>query len=338
MFRTIRTFNKRKASSDANLHQTLRNQAKDHKDFLNDMGERVWQMGPIWGGDPPRESKERTKMRSDAFKDVFQQTKDYKESIKNLMDNLGNRGDQDWTAKPRASNDVIVKHRKAAGILQLTRAKDSYEAILDAMDERETTRALGERREMRRQGREAEIRLANEKGQLLKTMSDLHAAKKAELDSIQARVNGRANGHPEHPEFKGYATAGYAPVDMSSKRLRDHAAEAADKDADHAESAAKLLCLSMPLGLRNRVVTTNHPKKQSSLLGTGISNPMEWTEMNWSQRWALLSRHAPQGAVQKAQQKSGVDTQGLDHTMTSAASTADQRTLSPRTLGLASTQ
>merc|ERR1712232_570312 len=196
---------------------------------------------------------------------------------------------------------------------------------------------MGERREMKRQCREADLRLSQEKNTLLKTLTDTHAMKKAELDGIQARVHGRGNGKPDHPDFSGYATAGYMPVEKSSKRLRDHAAERQDRDANHAESAAKLLCLSMPLNLRNRIVATNHPKKKESLLGTGIDNPMEWTEMSWAQRWALLSRHAPQASIQKAQQKAGVDqpVKGQDLAM-SAGSAPDQRTLSPRTLGLAS--
>jgi len=337
MFAGMRASKKRNAASDSNLRQTLRDQAKDHVEFLSDMSTRVWQTQPIWGKtDEFRETRERTRARSEAHKDVIQQTKDYKQSIKNLEADLGNRGEQDWTAQPRPSNDLIQKHRKAAGIAKLTQGKEVYESFLEGMEEREHTRVLGERRELKRQGREADLRLSADKTKLLQSLNDTQSAKKAELDAIQARVNGRGNGHPAHAEFSGYATAGYAAVEKSSKRLRDHAAEANDRDADHASSAAKLLCLSMPLNLRNRIVAAKNPKKRDSLMGTGIENPMEWTEMNWTQKWALLSRHAPQVAVQKAQQKAGVDSQGLDLSM-SATSVADQRTLSPRTLGLAST-
>merc|ERR1719258_252691 len=81
------------------------------------------------------------------------------------------------------------------------------------------------------------------------------------------------------------------PSRKGAKRLRDHAAERADKDANHAESAAKLLTLSVPLSMRNRIVAAKPPKHMASLSGTGIDSPMEWTEMNWTQRWALISRH-----------------------------------------------
>lgn len=256
--------------------------------------------------------------------------------IKNLKGDLDNRGPQEWTAVPRPSNETIQRRRKAAGIAALTAAKEEYEGILEGVAEREHIRTQGERREMRKACRESDLRLAGEKDTLLQSMKDLHASKKAELDGIQARVNGRGSGHPAHPEFAGYATAGYNAVEKSSKRLRDHAAEKADKDANHAEGAAKLLCLSMPLQLRNRIVTAKHPKKKDSLLGTGIENPMEWTEMNWSQRWALLSRHAPQGAIQKAHEKAGCDAKGGDLSM-SGVSASEQRTLSPRTLGMATT-
>lgn len=334
MFRSIRAYKNRKASSDSNLRQTLRDQSKDHQNFLGDMSERVWQMPTIWGGEPIRETKERTRARSETHKAVIQQTKDYKQMVKSLSEELATRGPQDWTAVPRASNDAIVKHRKAAGIAALTQSKESYENYLEGMEEREHTRVLGERREAKQRCREAEMRLASDKTKLMQSLSDTGALKKAELDGIQERVNRRGNGDPQHPEFSGYATAGYHAVDKSSKRLRDHAAEAADRDADHAGSAAKLLCLSMPLNLRNRIVAANHPRNKASLMGTGIESPTDWSEMNWSQRWALLSRHAPQSAVMKAEEKAGVKLQGLDLTV-SAGSVAEQRTLSPRTLGLA---
>lgn len=333
-FRSIRAHKNRGAASDSNLRQTLRDQAKDHQNFLGDMQERVWQMPPIWGGEPIRETKERIQARSETHKHVVQQTKDYKEMIKSLSDELADRGPQDWTAVPRTSNDTIIKHRKAAGIATLTQNKESYEAFLEGMEEREHVRILGERGEAKQRCRESDMRLASDKTKLMQSLNDTSVLKKAELDGIQDRVNARGNGDPQHSEFTGYATAGYHPVDKSSKRLRDHAAEAADRDADHAGSAAKLLCLSMPLNLRNRVVAANHPRNKASLMGTGIDSPMDWSEMNWTQRWALLSRHAPQSAVQKAQQKAGMNLQGLDLSA-SAGSVADQRTLSPRTLGLA---
>jgi len=301
---------------------------------LGDMGERVCQMPPIWGGDPIRETKERTRARSEARQGVVQQTKDYKQMIKSLSTELDTRGPQDWTAIPRASNDAIVSKKKAAGIAVLTQSKESYEAFLEGMEDREHVRVLGERVEARQRVRDSNMRLAGDKTKLLQSLNDTQALKKTELDGIQERVNGRANGDPQHPEFNGYATAGYQAVDKSSKRLRDHAAEAADRDADHEGSAAKLLCLSMPLNLRNRVVSANHPRKKESLMGTGIDSPMDWSEMNWTQRWALLSRHGPQSAVQKAQEKAGVKPQGRDFSAT-AGSIPDQRTLSPRTLGLA---
>jgi len=335
MLRGMRAYRRRKASSESDLRATLRDQGKDHKDFLADMNARTWQMQPIWGKtDEFRETKERTRARGDASRAVVEQTKDYKQMIKGLEADLGNRGPQDWTAVPKPCNETIVRHRKAAGLAKLTQDKTQYEAFLDDMDGREHQRALGERHEIRGRVRDSELRLAGDKTTLLKSLNDTNSMKKAELDGIQARVNGRGNGDPNHHEFNGYATAGYAPVDKSSKRLRDHAAEAQDKDADHTSSAAKLLCLSMPLNLRNRIVAGNHPKKAASLMGTGIDTPMEWSEMNWTQRWALLSRHAPQSAIQKAQQRAGVDPQGLDMSMT-AASATDVRTLSPRTLGMA---
>lgn len=337
MYRSIREFNQRRSASDSNLRQMLHDQAKEHSNFLNEMHARTWSMGPMWGGEPTRETAERTKMRIQASKDVHQGCRDYKQSIKDLKAELQNRGPQEWTAVPRPSNDKIQMQRKAAGIAKLTQDKEQYENFLDAMAESEHQRVLGERREMRMRAREAENRLSADKTKLLQSLNDTQTMKKAELDGIQARVNGRGAGHPAHPEFVGYCSAGYAPVEKGSKRLMDQRAEAADKDADHGESAAKLLCLSMPLTLRNKIVQAKNPKNKASLLGTGIDNPMDWTAMSWTQRWALISTHAPPNAVRKAEQKAGVSepNKGLDMTAT-ANSVADQRTLSPRTLGLAS--
>lgn len=334
MYSQMRAYKRRNAASDSNLKQMLRDQAKDHLDFLKDMGGRVNSMPPMWGGEPLRETRERTQARKDAHKGVIEQTKDYKQAIKSLNSELDKRGPQEWTAVPRPSNETIQSRRKAKGLAELTQKKEDYESTLEAMMDREHQRVTSERREMRRQCREADLRLSQEKGDLLKSLNDTQAMKKAELDGIQARVNGRGNGRPDHPEFTGYATAGYTPVEKGAKRLRDHAAERADKDANHAESAAKLLTLSVPLSMRNRIVAAKPPKHMASLSGTGIDSPMEWTEMNWTQRWALISRHAPQNTIQKAHEKAGVDAQGKELTM---SPTANQQTLSPRTLGMAQT-
>lgn len=334
MLRQMRAYKNRNASSDSNLRHMLKDQAKDHFDFLQDMSSRVHDMPPMWGGEPLRETRERTRARSETHKGVIQQTKDYKQMIKTLSTELDNRGPQDWTAVPRPSNDAIVQKRKAKGLAMMTQAKEDYEAVLEGIDERESERVAAERRETKMHIRESELRLSGEKTRLLQALTDTSNQKKAELDGIQARVNGRGSGRPDHPEFAGYATAGYKPVQLSSTRLRDHAAERADRDADHAGSAAKQLCLSMPLNLRNRIVSANPPKNTASLMGTGLDSPMAWTEMNWTQRWALLSRHAPQKAVQKAYERAGVDAQGMDLSAT-GVSASEQRTLSPRTLGLA---
>jgi len=332
----MRLTKQRNCASDTDLKNRLRDQKQDHLNFLNDMNGRVGALAPLGSPEPPRESKERTRDRAGGQKAVNQQTKDYKDMIKELGGALDARGPQEWTAVPKPSNDAIVQRRKAKGLAEITQAKETYEAMMESMEERECVRVAGERRETRRQCREAEIRLGADKTRLLQAMSDTQQVKRAELDGIQARVNGRGSGRPEHPEFNGYATAGYAAVHKSQTRLRDHAAEKADRDANHEESASKLLCLSMALNVRNQIVSRNPPTKASSLMGTGINNPMEWTAMNWTQRWGLISRHAPQGLVQKAYEKAGVDAQGMDLGMTTA-SAPEQRTLSPRTLGLAST-
>merc|ERR1719456_187862 len=119
-------------------------------------------MGPIWGGEPPRETHERTRQRLDAQKAVISDTKDYKNMIKSLKGDLDNRGPQEWTAVPRPSNETIQRRRKAAGIAALTAAKEEYEAILEGVAEREHIRTQGERREMRKACREADLRLSNE--------------------------------------------------------------------------------------------------------------------------------------------------------------------------------
>lgn len=335
MQREMRAYRKRNADHDASLQGTLRDQAKDHQNFLRDMNERVTGMPPMWGGEPPRETRAQTRARSEAAKGVIQQTKDYKQMIHSLSATLDNRGPQEWTAVPKPSNDAIVRKRKAMGLAKMTQAKAEYEAMREECEDKEQRRVAAERREMQRQCREVDVRLSQDKARCLQALADTGAQKKAELDAIQARVNGRGNGRPDHPEFSGYATAGYATVHKSSTRMRDQAAERADRDANHGESAAKLLCLSMPLNLRNRIVAAKPPKKAASLMGTGITDPMEWTDMNWTHRWALISRHAPQTAVQKAHEKAGIDAQGMDLN-TSGVSASEQRTLSPRALGLAS--
>jgi hypothetical protein len=319
MYQQIRDFNNRRAASNANLTQTMRDQAKGHGEFLNDMSTRVQNMPPIMGDKPPRETVARTQARTDAFKAVTTDAQAYKRMIGDLRTQLDNRGDQEWAAQPKPSNDAIVKKRKAAGLAVMTQAKEDYEAVLEGIADQEHRRFLQNRRELRKLCRESEDRLTGEKSRLSQSMGDLHAAKRGELDAIQARVNGRGSGRPDHPEFVGYATAGYIPVHKSNSRLRDHAAEQQDKDADHAESASRLLCLSMPLSLRNRIVAAKPPKKQDSLRGTGLTETKEWTELNWTQRWALISTHAPQRAVQKAHEKAGVDAQGneLNSTMNS---------------------
>lgn len=341
MQREIRAYKKRNAASDTNLRSMLRDQSKGHFSFLAEMGDRVKSLENLstWGAtDPlgPRESRERTKARLNSSKGVAEQGRDYNQAIKSLQGELDNRGPQEWTTVIRPSNDAIVSRRKAKGIAILTQQKEAWEGILEGIQEREGVRVLAERKELKRQGREVELRLNADKTRLLQGMSATMQRKKAELDDIQARVNGRGSGRPDHPEFVGYASAGYTAVEKSQSRLRDHAAERADKDADHAGSAAKLLCLSMPLQLRNRIVAANPPRKAASLIGTGINNPMEWSDMNWTQKWSLLSCHAPQRAIQKAQEKAGVDSQGMD--MSATMSPSEQRTLSPRTLGMATTQ
>lgn len=336
MIAGIRDFNKRKAASTSDLKQMLREQGKGHIDFLNEMNDRVGKVPncSYHPGGQPREHPERTQARNEAFKGLTMQVQEYKQGVKTLEAELAKRGPQEWTAVPKPSNDAIVERRKAQGIKVLTQAKNDYEGFLEGMEDREQQRVNEERRANRERCREADTRLGADKTKLLQAMQDLSASKKAELDGIQARVNGRGNGRPDHPDFSGYATAGYTPVHKSNGRMRDHAAERADRDADHAEGAAKLLCLSMPLGLRNKVVATNPPRNAASLSGTGISTPMDWTDMNWTQRWALISRHAPPAAVQKATQKAGVDAQGMELSAT-GVSASDQRTLSPRTLGMA---
>lgn len=336
--RQIRTLNKRNAGSEADLRNLLKTQAQDHRAFLNDMDVRVGAMPYIWVGEPIRETAERTRARSDASKGVVQATKDYKQSITNLTAELAERGPQEWTDVPRFSNDTIVARRKAKGLAILKQHQADYETGCEQVLENEQQRALHERAILRKEGREAERRLCADKTKLLTAMNEMHSAKRAELDGIQARVNGRGSGHPAHEEFIGYATAGYAPVHKSSSRVRDQNAERADRDADHAEGAAKLLCLSMPLPTRNRIVANNPPKLASSLNGTLIQNPMDWTAMNWTQKWSLLSKHGPPSAVQKAQSKAGVDASGMDMSQTvSGISASEQRTLSPRTLGMATT-
>lgn len=333
--RIVALRSRNKASRD-NLKQTLKQQRKDHKDFLDDMQQRVNDMPYIWGGEPIRETVERRQARKDAYFGVKQQTKDYQKEIGDLKDALDNRGPQEWTAMPRVSSDTIIMRRKAQGIKMLTQTQREWEAALVDMEDKHHQLAEDERNKLRMRNHSAKQLIGANNQKFLEGIADTHAKKKAELSDIKARVDGRGNGKPlefdgrPNAAFTGYATAGYTPVEKSSKRQRDHAAIRADPDANHEETDCKTLCLNMPMNVRNRVIAAHNPRLSSSLTGTGIDTPQEWAEMSWTNRWALLSRHAPSGAVQKAQQKSGMAQDSF-----ASSGPVEQRTLSPRTLGLA---
>eukprot|EP00747_Dinoflagellata_sp_TGD_P207208 gnl/TRDRNA2_/TRDRNA2_80798_c0_seq1.p1 gnl/TRDRNA2_/TRDRNA2_80798_c0~~gnl/TRDRNA2_/TRDRNA2_80798_c0_seq1.p1 ORF type:complete len:349 (-),score=78.39 gnl/TRDRNA2_/TRDRNA2_80798_c0_seq1:147-1193(-) len=221
MQRGIRDFNMRRAQSDSNLKESMNQMRKDYTNWQKEMSARVGDLPVIWGGDPIRETQERTMARSGRQDELKQMSKDHFTGIKELKKKLDNRGVTDMTppAKPSGQDDYI-EAKKAEGLATLSKNFKDYESKLEALYNGHTERALEER--MKRKAEHAELnRKAMERSMSLTTgLGDSHKQRSLELKQMKDRVAAK-------PKSFG----GYQQKIKSDKRLRDELAEAGESSS-----------------------------------------------------------------------------------------------------------